>query len=153
MTSRHHRSDTAQMLMTLASFVIVVAGMYAAKVILVPFLLSAFIAVISSPPLFWLQQKGLPKWLALLVVILTVLLVGFLVVNLVTSSVRDFSGNLSTYETKLKRQSAALTAWFDRLGMDTSGLSSSKLLDASAAMKLTAAFLNGIVNAPCAGGF
>ncbi len=44
-----------------ACFVVVVGGMRAAESILVPFLLSALIGFICSPPLFWLQRKGVPK--------------------------------------------------------------------------------------------
>ena len=52
------------MLLTAAAFVVVVAGMRAAESIVVPFLLSVFIAIISAPSLFWLERKGLPRWLA-----------------------------------------------------------------------------------------
>ena len=52
---------TIQFLVIAASFVIVIAGMRAAQSILVPFLLSIFIATISSPLLFWLRRKGY-KW-------------------------------------------------------------------------------------------
>jgi len=55
----------APAVLILASFVIVVAGMKAASSILVPFFLAVFIAVICTPPLFWLQRKGVPKALAL----------------------------------------------------------------------------------------
>ena len=78
MNGINHKTKTSQILLTIAAFVVVVAGMSAAKVILIPFLLSAFIAIISAPPLFWLQRKGFPTWLALLIVILGVLFVGLL---------------------------------------------------------------------------
>jgi len=60
----NHKAKGSQIVLTIAAFVIVVAGMSAAQVILVPFLLAAFIAIISAPPLFWLQRKGLSTWLA-----------------------------------------------------------------------------------------
>ena len=52
----------------MAAFIIVVAGMRAAADMLVPFLLSAFIALLSAPPLFWMKKKvyrdGLHCWLS-----------------------------------------------------------------------------------------
>ena len=51
-----------------ACFVIVVAGMRAAEAMLVPFLLSLFIAVLCSPPLVWLKERGVPNGLAILVI-------------------------------------------------------------------------------------
>ncbi len=62
-------SATLRVLLIAAAFVIVVAGMQAAKDILVPFLLSIFVAVIAAPPLFWLTGKGVPKAAAMLLVI------------------------------------------------------------------------------------
>ena len=59
----------APALLILASFIIVVAGMKAASSILVPFFLAVFIAVICTPPLFWLQRKGVPKVLALVLIL------------------------------------------------------------------------------------
>jgi len=66
-------TKTMRFLLISASFVIIVAGMRAAQVILVPFLLSIFIAIISSPLLFWLRRKGLPMGISLLVVIAVIL--------------------------------------------------------------------------------
>ena len=56
-------------LLTTAAFVVVVAGMKAAEAILVPFLVAAFLALICGPPMFWLQRKGVPSAVALLIVV------------------------------------------------------------------------------------
>jgi predicted PurR-regulated permease PerM len=48
MNTINQKAKASQILVTIAAFVIVVAGMSAAKVILVPFLLAAFIAIISA---------------------------------------------------------------------------------------------------------
>ncbi len=48
------------MLIHLAAFVVVVAGIMAAKSILMPFLLASFLAIICAPPLYWLRSKGFP---------------------------------------------------------------------------------------------
>jgi len=50
--------------------------MKAASSILVPFFLAVFIAVICTPPLFWLQRKGVPKVLALVLILVGILVVG-----------------------------------------------------------------------------
>jgi len=147
MTEINRPANASQMLMTLAAFVIVVAGMSAAKVILVPFLLSAFIAIISTPPLFWLQHKGLPKWLALLIVILGVFLIGLLVAHLVGSSVKSFTGDLPVYEAKLKQQTASVIAWLGKKGFDSSAINLTQIFNPGTAMKLTAMLLNAIGNA------
>jgi len=141
-----HKTRGSQILLTIAAFVVVVAGMIAAKAILVPFLLAAFIAIISAPPLFWLQRKGLSTWLALIVVILAVLFIGLLVAGLVGSSVQDFSRDLPVYEVKLKQQTTLVMRWLEKLGLDISGLAVTEIFDPGAAMKLVATLLNGLGN-------
>ncbi|MCA9454156.1 MAG: hypothetical protein KC584_16265, partial [Nitrospira sp.] len=49
---------TGRFLLTTAAFIIVVAGMRAAEPILVPLIVSIFLAIISASPVFWLRQKG-----------------------------------------------------------------------------------------------
>jgi len=136
----------SQILITIAAFVIVVAGMRAATVILVPFLLAVFISIISATPLFWLQRKGLPTWLALITVIFGMLIVGFLMAWLVGSSVKDFSNNLPVYEEKLTLQTAAIIAWIGKLGIDISDLGITEIFNPGAAMKLVASMLNSLGN-------
>jgi AI-2 transport protein TqsA len=142
----NHKTKASQILLTIAAFIVVVAGMSAAKTILVPFLLAAFIAIISAPPLFWLQRKGLPTWVALLVVILGVLVIGLVVVGLVGSSVKDFSKDLPVYETKLRQQTSQIVGWLEKLGVDISGLALSEIFNPGAAMKLVATLLNSLGN-------
>ena len=89
-------------MLLLATFVIIVAGMKVASPILVPILLSLFIATISAPPLLWLERKGLPTILALLVVIGFVSAVGLLLVVLVGASLAEFQTQLPIYEKRLE---------------------------------------------------
>lgn len=55
-------SKTFQLLLILASFVIIIAGMKAAEAIVVPFLLAAFLAIITSPPLSGCRKKVFQKY-------------------------------------------------------------------------------------------
>ena len=139
-----HRASASQILLTVAAFVVVIAGMRAAVTIVVPSLLAAFIAIISAPPLFWLHRKGLPIWLALIIVIFGVLSVGFLISGLVGSSIKDFSGDLPVYEAKLRALIAGVVTWLESHKIDTAGLAVTKLFDTGAAMKLVAKGLNSL---------
>jgi predicted PurR-regulated permease PerM len=134
----------SQVLLTMAAFIIVVAGMRAAVNILVPCLLAAFIAIISTSPLFWLQKKGLPGWFALLIVIGGIFLIGFLVALLVGSSVQDFTAALPLYEEKLRQQTALTIDWLNKLGIDTSELALTEILNPASVMKLVALSLNSL---------
>ena len=146
MTEASEKTKASRILVTMAALVVVVAGMSAAKAIIVPFLLAAFIAIIGAPPLFWLKRRGLSTWLSLLIVILAILLVGLLIAGLVGSSVKDFSRDLPVYEAKLKQQVSFGTGWLENLGVDISGLPLTDVFDPGAVMKLVAALLNGLGN-------
>ena len=48
-----------QFLISAAAFVVIVAGMQAAVNIIIPFLLAVFLAIISTPALFWMKKRGI----------------------------------------------------------------------------------------------
>ncbi|MBE0572226.1 MAG: AI-2E family transporter [Ignavibacteriaceae bacterium] len=112
MTDRTNTSSrTFQLMLILASFVIVVAGMKAAESIVVPFLLSLFISIIALPPFIWLQQKKVPRGIALVLIILIFLSFIFLIGVLIGTSVNDFLTKLPVYEQKLQGQTQVVIAW------------------------------------------
>ena len=86
----------------LAGFVVIVAGMKVASPILVPVLLATFLATLSAPALLWLERKGLPTFLALLVVISLLAGVGLLLISLVGKSIVNFQNQLPVYEQRLE---------------------------------------------------
>jgi predicted PurR-regulated permease PerM len=107
-------------LLTLASFIIVVAGMKAASSLIVPFFLAIFIAVICTPPLYWLQSKGLPKVLALAIILITILAVGSLLGVLVGTSLNNFLKSLPNYQERLSNNVAPVMGWLQEKGFDLS---------------------------------
>jgi predicted PurR-regulated permease PerM len=105
-------------ILILASFIIVVAGMKAASSLLVPFFLAVFIAVICAPPLFWLQRKGLPKVIALILILLAILVVGFLFGVLIGPSLNNFLSSLPGYQERLSAHIGALIGWLSGKGIN-----------------------------------
>jgi AI-2 transport protein TqsA len=57
------QSPVLKAFVIMAAVVIILAGVKAASVILVPFLLSAFIAIAVSPLINWSSQFKIPRWL------------------------------------------------------------------------------------------
>ena len=110
-STTQHKHNTTQVLTILASFIIIIAGMKAAEDIVVPFLLAAFLATIISPPFIWLQKKGVPKGIALLLIIIFFLAALFLIGVLIGTSANDFTKNIPFYEQKLSNQTQALVSW------------------------------------------
>ncbi len=104
-------------LLMLAGFVVVIAGMKAASPILVPFFLAVFIAVICTPPLFWLQRKGVPKVLALAIILLAIVVAAVLFGALIGPSLNKFLSALPDYQKQLATHGAAWTGWLHEKGI------------------------------------
>ena len=94
-------SGPARILITAAAFVVVVAGMRAAVEILVPFLLAVFLAIICTPALFWLKNRGISTVIAILIVSFLIMLAGLMIGTLLTTSVADFTNDLPQYTNEL----------------------------------------------------
>jgi len=142
MQTSQPKSFSSHFLVITAAFVIVVAGMREAQPILVPFLLSAFIAIIAMPPLVFLQHRGIPKGIALALVILGVVVLGMLMGALIGTSVDDFSRQIPTYQEKLEGQTKGLFESLASMGIEVSQDTARKLLDPGKAMKMAAQSLN-----------
>jgi len=104
-------------LLTLAGFVVVVAGMKTASSILVPFFLAVFIAILCTPPLFWLQGKGVPKVLALIFILAAILAVGSLLGVLVGTSLNNFVISLPQYQERLTTSLSPVLNWLVKKGV------------------------------------
>ena len=138
------RPDGARFLFVIAAFVVVIAGMRAASSILVPFLLSAFVAIICAPFLFWLKQRRIPGPAAVAIVIIVVLGIGAFVGALVGSSVKDFSAALPTYQVRLQDQVTAVVRLLDRIGIEVSNQVLLDYFNPGAVMRFVAGTLTKI---------
>ena len=101
-------SGPTRFLVTAAAFVVVVAGMKAAVDIIVPFLMAVFLAIISTPALFWLKKKGFTTPFAILAVSLIILLAGLLIGTVLTTAIADFKNDLNDYTYKLNSELQSL---------------------------------------------
>ncbi|WP_299236177.1 AI-2E family transporter [uncultured Halomonas sp.] len=118
------------LVLALAALVVIVAGMRAGASLLVPMLLAAFIAVICTAPVLWLNRHGLglrlSVWLTLVVIGAVFLLLGGLLVN----SFGTFVDTLPDIQQKLYDYYLRLLDGLSRLGLaiDTDRLA--EVLDA-----------------------
>jgi predicted PurR-regulated permease PerM len=112
------RQVKVPVILILAGFIIVVAGMKAASSILVPFFLAMFIAVICAPPLFWLQRKGVPKVIALVLILVAILFVGVLFGALIGPPLDRFLRSLPGYQEQLWTHIGTLIGWLHEKGVN-----------------------------------
>ncbi len=135
-------SPASRAIMVSAALVIVIAGMKYAAPLLVPFLLSVFIAVISFPLMSLLQQKGLPKGLSLTLVMLLVIFIGISLAFLVGSSISDFSRTLPGYQQSITAEWNEMIRWLHEHGISVAD-SIKEVADPAAALGLVSSILKG----------
>lgn len=133
-------------LLTLAGCVVVVAGMKAASSILVPFFLAVFIAVLCTPLLFWLQGKGVPKVLALILILAAILAVESLLGVLVGTSLNNFVSSLPQYQERLTTNLSPLLNWLVKKGVDLPKGGIGAAIHPESAMRLAGNLLSALSN-------
>lgn len=99
------------LLMGAASVVILVAGLKQMAALLSPILLSLFIVLVSNPIMIWLHRRGLPAWLAYLLVVLGVITVGFIFILFFAVSVSQLTNALPTYQDLIEARIAGFEQW------------------------------------------
>jgi AI-2 transport protein TqsA len=131
-------------LLTLAGFVVVVAGMKTASSILVPFFLAVFIAILCTPPLFWLQGKGVPKAPALILILAAILAIGSLLGVLVGTSLNNFVSSLPQYQERLTTSFSPVLNWLVKKGVNlpTGGIGAA--IHPESAMRLAGNLLSAL---------
>ena len=139
-------SPASRIIIITAALIIVIAGMKQAAPILVPFLLSVFIAVLCLPPMVALQRRGLGIAASLSIIILAITIVGMALAWLVGSSVESFSSNLPLYQSKISAQWSQLINWLQLTGFNVPTEFASENLDPAAAMQLVGGVLAGFGN-------
>ena len=116
------RNRGARFLMVSASLVIVVAGLREIKPIAMPLVVASFLSVLSSPLLAWLVDRRIPKFVSVLVTVLSNLAVVGIMLLLVVGSLRAFSDTLPVYQKRLEDRARSSLTWLDQKGINTSEL-------------------------------
>ena len=138
------QSTSFRILLAFAAFVIVIAGVKTASSLIIPFLLSIFIAIICEPPIFWMQKKGIPFGVALIVIILTIISIGGMLTGLVGSSIDEFTASIPVYEQRLGAYSQSVLNWLDEKGLGLAKQQITDVFNPAAALKLVGIFANSI---------
>ena len=126
-----------QFLISAAAFVVIVAGMQAAVNIIIPFLLAVFLAIISTPALFWMKKRGISTLFAILIISLVILFAGLLVSTLLATSIADFTKTLPEYAKKFEENFNLLLSWLQSKGLQVEKPLTDYLRpDAAAAVKM-----------------
>jgi AI-2 transport protein TqsA len=111
---------------TLRTMALLVLGAVACAValiytrsLMVPFVLSLLLAYLLRPAIDWIQDHfRLPRWLAIVLMILAVLGSFVGMVAMIASSMAGLGDNAALYSQRLVSLTERLTAWLDGLGVE-----------------------------------
>jgi predicted PurR-regulated permease PerM len=130
----------------IAGLVIIFAGVIYAKSVITPILLALFISIICVQPISWLEKKRIPRWIALIMVMLGlfVLFSGFAL--LIGGTLSSFSGNLPKYESTLTTISNSFIHYLNEKGLIIHQDQISALIQPAKILEFTASALNKLFN-------
>ena len=137
------KQSRAKVFLTLAALVIILAGIKAASAILVPFLLSLFIAIMCNPLITKATQYRVPKPVSVVFVICIFVVIVLFIAGLIGNSLNELSLLIPQYRTQLKEQFSWLGPLLTKYNIQLSYDILLEFLDPAAAMGLAAQLLSG----------
>lgn len=140
-------SPPLRFLLGFACFIIIVAGIKAAAELVIPFLLSAFIALLCAPALLWLEERKVPTALAITIVVLIMVSTLGFVSMVVATSINSFTKQLPEYQQSLQHETIVITTWLAQHGMEISENTIKSQINPGRAMDLVRRVLTGFSNA------
>lgn len=100
-----------------AALVIVLGGLKAISHILTPFLLAAFLAIISAPPLGWMQRRGVPGPISVLVLFSLVGFTFFLLFLALKGAAESMAAQAPVYQARFTGWVLELRQFIDERGL------------------------------------
>lgn len=127
-----------------ASVVIVIAGLKAAANIITPFFLAFVISAICLSPFMWLTDRGVPEWLSIIIITLAILIVSFLVVLLIGSSIPGFVNKAPFYGERFSLYWENINRWLVEKGFLTDDTALIKSINPQSIMILAGSIFSGL---------
>lgn len=128
-----------------AAVIVIVYGLQMAKVLLVPFLVAAFLALITVRPMLWMQGKRVPAIVAALAIVSVIMLILAVLGAILGTSIADFTAALPSYQQRLDGIVEGVFNFIaETFNGDESFKSLSDMIDPGWAMGLAATILNGL---------
>lgn len=131
-------------LVTAASLVVVVAGLRAAAPILLPFLVSLFLAVISLPLMIALQRLRVPTSVAVVCTILADAAVLAALMFVVGQAVNEFTAAAPRYQQRFQELAASTLSFLARMGVPTDQWVSLEIVNPGSVVDLLGTTLRSI---------
>lgn len=98
------QNSLTRLLVAVAAIIIILAGVKLASEIVIPFLLSLFIAIICSPVIRFMTDRKVPLWLAISLLFVLFVTIFFFLAGLINSTIREFTLSIPQYKILLSER-------------------------------------------------
>jgi AI-2 transport protein TqsA len=133
-----------RVMLVLAATVVVFVGMRLAAPILDPILFAVVLALLFSPIYAWLRRRRIPTPLALVIMLVGLTLLFLAIAGILGVSIARFSGDITSYTSKLNDQLDNIQSLTKSLGVSKADLH--KALSPSALTGAIGAILSGVAD-------
>ena len=131
-------------LLSCASFIVIIAGMKVASPILIPFLLAAFITILTLPILLFLNKNGIPKGISVFLIILILLLFGGSISFLLGSSISGFSSRMPFYTDQITSKAKFILELISSFGFQIPESTMNEYFDPGTAIQIIGNTISGL---------
>lgn len=140
-------NPTLVALLTAAAIIVVVAGLRAAQSLLVPLMISAFLAIICTPLVSLLTTRRVPLTLAVLIVVILVMVILFSLGAVIGGSISELTVELPKYQLRWDQMTGTFNAWVEELaasrGLDINSLELAQSIDSGSLLRT---FIRGLTS-------
>ena len=136
-------STAARSVLYFSAFVVSLAGIKIAAPIVVPFLLSLFVAIICNPAINYIESKKVPRGLGITLVIFIIFSLFVVLGGVIGAAVNDFRQAIPIYEAQLSEQITWLVAWLAKHNLVISMDEIRSYFDPAKVMNLVTTTLTG----------
>jgi predicted PurR-regulated permease PerM len=138
MTEQDKFHPATRLLVIAAAIVFLIWGISQAQAVLVSFLVSVFLAILATPPVFWLERKRVPVVVAVMIVVAGMVFFLAAIGAVVGTSINSFYAALPQYQTRIQEQVAAFTVFLASHRIAPPGKLLADYVNPGAIMNLTA---------------
>jgi AI-2 transport protein TqsA len=133
-------------LFIIAAIIVTLIGVRLAAPLLNPLLLAFVITLLCNPMYTWLQRRGVPIWLALIMIASGFLIFVAILTTFIGVSLSRFTARLGDYQRLISEQETQLRVWLASYGITPSDLQYFGLLDSISLPRIVGPILAGLSN-------
>jgi len=108
MTDQNNSHRGMRFLIIAAAFVIIIWGINQAQSVVALFLVSVFLALIGTPPVLWMERKHIPSFVAVMIVMASMIVLLLMIGGIVGVSLNSLSNSLPYYQARIQEQVLAM---------------------------------------------